>query len=161
MKKVAILLAVCMIVSIIAGGSVFAKGQPPGAGAAKMPLYSSWEYDCEDGATTITDGIYGFVILNTDNENGILVVQVALKGALANTEYIVYVNQVDVDSLAPCPIVYQTRIGDDEDGLITNVKGNGNLHVEDGRDTTAEKFWVSVIDVKDDQRLRTIAIVLD
>lgn len=153
MKKLAIVLALCMASSIVVGGVVFA-GKPAGSGAGKASLYDSEGYTCLGGASETTGPTYGFVILNT-NASGDLIVQVALKGATANATYDIWVNQ----DPGACPLDFPTAPG----ALTTNDDGNGNAHVKIARyvDATnfATNFWVSA--VGGGQVLRSTAVVLD
>ena len=164
MKKVAIVLTICMVLSILGGGVVFAKGGPPtGAGAAKMPLYNSTGekdvgWTCASGALKTDEGPYGFVILNT-NTSGELIVEFALKGAIENATFDLYVNQVD--TINGCTIQAPNLKGE----LTTNGRGNGNAHFNLPRWANADRFWVSAMEQTvppySGQCLRSVAVVLD
>ena len=145
MKKIAIGLAIVMVLSMIASGVAFAKGPPAGAGAGKMPLWNSTGevnvgYTCAGGALKTTDGPYGFVILNT-NASGKLVVEFALKGATPNATFNLYINQVDIAN--GCTIQTPNLKGQ----LTTNGRGNGNAHFNLPRWVDADKFWVSAMEL--------------
>ena len=164
MKKVAVVLAICLVLRVIAGGVVFAKGPPTGAGAAKMPLWNSTGeagvgWTCEGGALKTDDGPYGFVILNT-NASGELIVEFALKGATEKATFDLYVNQVDIDNGCTFRPVSERLVGQ----LTTNGRGNGNAHFNLPRWADADKFWVSAMELPkpySGQCLRSQPVVLD
>lgn len=149
MKKVAIVLSVCILLSILASGVAFANG-PEGSGAGKSPLYDSIGYTCDGGALDTTGTTYGFVILNTNSSDD-LIVQVALKGATPDAMYDIWVNQHP----GACPLPEPTAPG----ALTTNGQGNGNAHVKVARVDGATHFWVSA--TGGSQVLRSTAVVLD
>ena len=148
MKKIAIVLVFCIVVGAIAGGVAMAE-KPPGSGASKALLYDSVPSTCADGATDLSDGPYGFVILNT-NANGNLSAQFVLKGALPDTHYQVWVNQYP----GGCPGVSLIAI-------TTNGEGNGNFHISVPRLEGATNFWVSAVSYSSPlQVLRSPSVVL-
>lgn len=148
MKKLAIVVAL-LLVAAIAGATALAQ-RPSGVGARKAVLYAPTQFTCEDGATDLTDGPYGFVVINT-NGRGDLIVEVSLKGATANETYDIWVNQYP----GACPLSAPTA----SDALTTNGRGNGNAHVKVERVTEATNFWVSALG--GGQVLRSTAVVLD
>ena len=117
-------------------GGVAAAGPPAGAGAGKALLYDSNTFTCATGATAFSDGPYGFVVLNT-NANGDLIIQVSLKGATPNATYDIWVNQ----DPGACPLPAPTA----PDVLMTNRKGNGNVHLKIDRIDDATMFWISAV----------------
>ena len=139
MKKVLLVLVTALaLVGIMVVPALAGKGGN-GRGAAKLPLRNSpgepagWTW-C-DGATNITNPTVGFVILNT-NASGDLIVQVSLKGVPKGT-YTIYVNQLD----AACSDLSPGSQGT----LSTNIRGNGNAHVQVPRHPSATRFWVSAM----------------
>ena len=146
MKKIAIVLIVCLVLGILVAGQAFANE----AGAGKAPLYDSDGYTNPGGASDTTGSTYGFVIMNT-NSSGDLIVQVALKGATPKETYDIWVNQ----DPGACPLPSPTA----PDALTTNGEGNGNAHVKVTRVDGATNFWISA--VGGGQMLRSTAVVLD
>ena len=130
-------------------GTMYAQ-PPAGAGAGKASLYDSDPCTYPGGASDTSGPTYGFVIINT-NDSGDLIVEVALKGAIANATYDVWVNQYP----GGCPLSSPTDPG----AITTNKKGNGNAHVEIKRVVGATNFWVSA--VGGGQVLRSTAVELD
>jgi len=155
MKKV---LFVLVIVALLIMPSVASAKRPVGKGggagngrgAVKAPLYDSVGYACDGGAKDTSGPTFGFVIMNT-NGRGDLIVQVSLKGATPNATYDIWVNQEP----GACPLAAPTSPG----ALTTNIRGNGNAHVEVERVERATNFWVS--GVSGGQVLRSTAVTLD
>ena len=160
MKKVAIAIAVCMVMSIVVSGVVFAGNPNTGAGAQKCTLYDSVPYTEAGGASDTSNPTRSFVILNTDN-SGNLIVQIALKKVPTGT-YDVYINQV-----FGVVIVHQDKtvgVGGTLPTFSTNAKGNGNAHYNvpvfvDTAGNRTTHFWVTVR--KGAVMLRSQAVMLD
>ena len=150
MKKIITIGLAIVVVLTLGASAALAAGPPAGAGSGKAPLYDSIPFTCNGGASETNGATYGFVILNT-NANGDLIVQVALKGAMPNTMYDIWVNQ----DPGACPLSSPTAPG----ALKTNIKGNGNAHVKIARVSDATSFWISA--VGGGQVLRSTAVVLD
>jgi len=117
------------------------------AGAGKAPLYNApANFSCPAGALPAAgDPTFGFAVLNTTG-NGIVIAEVALKGATPNATYDIYVNQ----DPGGCPTV-------STGSLTTNGQGNGNANVKVARVSSATKYWVSA--VGGGQVLRSVAVV--
>lgn len=160
MKKLAIAVALCMVLSMVVGGVVFAGNPTTGAGAQKCTLYNSAGYTPGGGASDTSTPTRSFVILNTD-ANGNLIAQIALKKVTAGT-YDVYINHVLLGV-----IIYQDNSPSGAIAtLSTNAQGNGNAHYNvpaavDAAGNRATDFWVSVIDWVSGTTLRTTAVMLD
>jgi len=148
MKKLAIVVALVLVVTTTAATALAQR--PVGAGAGKALLYDRPGYTCQGGAVDLSDGPYGFVVMNT-NRHGDLIVEVSLKGATPNETYDIWVNQYP----GACPLSEATAL----DALTTNRRGNGNAHLKIERVTEATNFWVSA--VGGGQVLRSTAVVLD
>lgn len=101
------------------------------AGAGKASLYNSDPYTCSEGASDTSGATYGFAVINTTG-NGMLQVQVSVKGGTPNATYDIYVNQ----DLGGCPTVATGT-------LTTNGQGNGNGHVQVPAVAGATHYWVS------------------
>ena len=148
MKKLVIVIALVLVITTTAA-TVLAQ-RPVGVGTGKARLYNSGPWLCDLGATALSDGPYGFVVMNT-NARGDLIIEVSLKGATASATYDIWVNQ----NPGACPMPSATAPG----GLITNRRGNGNAHLIVPRVEGATGFWISA--VGGGQVLRSTAVVLD
>jgi len=116
------------------------------AGAGKAPLYNNSAYLCSTGAQpAAADPTFGFAVLNTTG-NGMVIAEVSLKGATANSTYDIYVNQ----DPGGCPTGATGT-------LTTNGQGNGNANVKVPAVAGATKYWVSA--VGGGQVLRSVAVV--
>lgn len=105
------------------------------AGAGKAPLYNApANFTCPTGAQPApADATFGFAVLNTTN-NGMVIAEVALKGATPNSTYAIYVNQ----DPGGCPTVATGT-------LTTNGQGNGNANVKVPAIAGATMYWVSAV----------------
>lgn len=119
------------------------------AGAGKAPLYNApANFTCPAGAQPVAgDPTYGFAVINA-GKNGMLQVEVSLKGATPNETYDIWVNQ----DPGACPLAAPTAPG----ALTTNAQGNGNAHVQVAMVAGATNYWVSA--VGGGQVLRSIAV---
>ena len=119
------------------------------AGAGKAPLYGPADpgFTCPGGAFPVGN-VMGFAVINTTG-NGMLQVQVSVKGGAPNAVYDVWVNQ----DPGACPLAVPTAPG----ALTTNGQGNGNAHVQVPAVAGATKYWVSA--VGGGQVLRSVAVV--
>ena len=149
MKRLAI---VAMVVILVAAtGSTALAARRPGSGAGKASLYNTAEgFDCEAGATDLSDGPYGFVVMNASAADKLIVV-VSLKGATPKTTYDLWINQ----DPGGCPLSEPTAVG----VLKTNIRGNGNATLKVAKLEGAIHFWVSA--VGEEQLLRSPSVVLD
>jgi hypothetical protein len=114
--------------------------------AEKMPLWNSTGeadvgYTCAGGALKTVEGPYGFVILNIDASDR-LIVEFVLEGATANKDFKLYINQVDVNGTT-CTIKSPNMVGE----LTTDHQGNGNAHFNLPHWVDADKFWVSAMEL--------------
>jgi len=149
MKKLAIVVALVLVAAIMTATALAQR--PVGAGAGKAALYDTvLGFTCELGATDLSDGPYGFVVMNT-NARGDLIIEVSLKGATADATYDIWVNQYP----GACPLSSPTAPG----ALTTNGRGNGNAHLKVPKVEGATTFWISA--VGGGQVLRSTAVVLD
>ncbi len=106
-----------------------------GHGARKVAFYSNPAFTCAAGAQpTAGAPTYGFAVLRTTGHK-MLNVTVALKGALPNATYDLWVNQ----DPGGCPLGSPTKVG----AVHTNALGNGNGHVRVALVSGATNFWVS------------------
>ena len=119
------------------------------AGAGKAPLYNApGNLTCPTGAQpAAADPTYGFAVINTTG-NGVLQVQVSVKGGTPNATYDIWVNQ----DPGACPLAVPTAPG----ALTTNGQGNGNAHVQVPAVAGATMYWVSA--VGGGQVLRSVAV---
>ena len=122
------------------------------AGAGKASLYNApnfpADFTCPTGALPAADApTYGFAVINTAS-NGMLQVQVSVKGGTPNETYDIWVNQ----DPGACPLGAPTATG----VLTTNGQGNGNAHVQVAAVDSATAYWVSV--VGGGQVLRSVAV---
>ena len=139
-----------MLVITTTAATVLAQ-RPVGVGAGKAALYNTVrDFTCELGATDLSYGPYGFVVMNT-NARGDLIVQVSLKGATPGAMYDIWVNQHP----GACPLSSPTA----PEALTANRRGNGNAHLKVPRVEGATGFWISA--VGGGQVLRSTAVVLD
>ena len=122
---------------------------PALAKAGKAPLFDSIPYTCELGATETGGPTYGFAVMNMTGQ-GMLQIEVSLKGATPNMTYDIWVNQ----DPGACPLGVPTAPA----ALTTNSQGNGNAHVSMESVDGAENFWVSA--VGGGQVLRSTAVSL-
>ena len=151
MKKLAIVIALVLVAATMAATALAQR--PVGAGAGKAFLYEAPDrdqYTCADGAIDLTDGPYGFVVMNT-NARGDLIIEVSLKGATPDAAYDIWVNQYP----GACPLSSPTSAA----ALTTNRRGNGNAHLKVPRVEGATNFWISA--VGGGLVLRSTAVVLD
>jgi len=106
-----------------------------GHGARKTAFYSDPAYTCAAGAQPASGAqTFGFAVLRTTGHRT-LEVTVALKGALPNATYDLWVNQ----DPGACPLGAPTKVG----AVHTNALGNGNGHVRVALVSGATNFWVS------------------
>ena len=105
------------------------------AGAGKAPLYNApANFTCPTGAQpAVGDPTFGFAVLNTTG-NGMVIANVALKGATPDATYDIYVNQ----DPGGCPTVATGT-------LTTNGEGNGNANVKVPAIPGASMYWVSAV----------------
>jgi hypothetical protein len=121
-----------------------------GHGARKVGFYDNPAFTCATGAQPVAGATtFGFAILNTTGKRA-LIVNVVLKGALANATYDVWVNQ----DPGACPLAAATKVG----AVRTNTHGNGTGHLKIGVVSGAQHFWVSA--TSGASVLRTRAAVL-
>ena len=107
------------------------------AGAGKAPLYNFPAFACPTGAVPAAGApTFGFAVINTSG-NGILQVQVSVKGGTPNAVYDIWVNQ----DPGACPLGAPTAPG----ALTTNGQGNGNAHVQVPTVAGATVYWVSAV----------------
>ncbi len=106
-----------------------------GHGARKVAFYSDPAFTCATGAQpTAGAATFGFAVLRTTGHR-MVNVTVALKGALPNATYDLWVNQ----DPGACPLGIPTKVG----AVKTNALGNGNGHVRVALVPGATNFWVS------------------
>jgi len=121
-----------------------------GHGARKVAFYSDPAFSCATGAQpTAGATTFGFAVLRTTGHKT-LNVTVALKGALPNATYDLWVNQ----DPGACPLSAATKVG----AVHTNALGNGNGRVKVALVSGATNFWVSA--TSGSSVLRTKAAVL-
>lgn len=153
------------LVGILPGGSsallppsaILSDTDPVPPGAQKMAFYASTPFGatCPGGAT-VTNGQFGFVVLNTSGPgNSKVKAEVVIKGGIPNTTYQMYLHQDPGD----CPTVMTGTIQ-------TNDQGNGNGELVETRVPGSTHFWVTGIALayfpsNPKSLLRTIAAALD
>jgi len=109
MKKIAIVLAVCMVLSVMVGGVALAAAQ-------KLDLRENPPH-C--GVPAQTESVAGFVILNNDNDTDEIVVVVSLKQGVPDRTYAIFLE----DYTATGGWKDWAYLGD----LTTNGNGKGNF----------------------------------
>ena len=149
-----LLLSFALALGLSALGASSALAAAP-EGAQKAPLYgpnAASGFSCESGVFP-TPKQFGFVVLNTPGNEATVSVEVALKRAAPNTEYIhVFVDQ----STGPfCTVSFATS------NITTNKKGNGNLHFTVERVPTATKFWVGMTSASFSETIGSSSVELD
>ena len=154
------------VVGILPGGSTaplapaaISDTDPVPPGAQKTGLYASPPFGatCPDGAT-VTNGQFGFVVLNTSgNGNSKVKIQLGIKDGIPNVAYEIYLDQ------------YPGDCGSISSGTIrTDGQGNGNGSFVEARVPGSTRFWMLAL-VNDalyfpsnpKSLLRTVAVVLD
>jgi hypothetical protein len=98
-------------------------------------FYDSDPYTCSVGASNTAGSPFGSVVI--DKDNGKIIVDVALKGATANSTYDIWVKQ----DPGGCPLSQPTK----SDALTTDNNGNGIAHVDSDFVSGATKFWISAV----------------
>jgi len=153
------------VVGILPGGSstllppaaIVSDTDPVPPGAEKTGFYASYPFTatCPGGAN-VTNGQFGFVVLNTSGPgNSKVKAEVVIKDGIPNTTYEMYLHQNPGD----CPTGMTGTI-------ITNALGNGNGQLVENRAPGSTHFWVTGIGLayfplNPKSLLRTIAVVLD
>lgn len=116
MKKIAIVIvALCMVLSLIVGGVASAAAQKLDLRAAPP----TW------GVPDETSPVAGFVVLNNDNEADNVVVVVSLKDGVPGRIYRAYLEEYR-DAVPDGKMPKYKYLGD----LTANVRGKGNFKAE-------------------------------
>src|SRR6267142_1777280 len=129
------------VVGILPGGSstllppaaIVSDTDPVPPGAEKTGFYASYPFTatCPGGAN-VTNGQFGFVVLNTSGHgNSKVKAEVVIKDGIPNTTYEMYLHQ----STGDCPTGLSGTI-------ITNAQGNGNGQLVEIRAPGSTHFWV-------------------
>lgn len=128
-------------------GLLAVSALPAFASNQKAPLYGPVDpfVNCSTGGSP-TDSTFGFVNINPQNGN--LQIEVAVKNGTPNETYDIYVNQ-DPGGCPTTPIAQK---------LITNAKGNGNLHIDAAQIAGATNYWLSAVGETGGDVLRSPAV---
>ena len=113
MKKIAIALILCMVLSVIMGGAALAAAQ-------KLDLRANPPWCDIPGKD---QPVAGFVVLNNDNETDEVVVVVSLKEGVAGRTYAIYLEDYKVPAGGRLNWKACRYLGE----LTTNRNGNGNF----------------------------------
>jgi len=145
--------------ALLPSAAITSDADPVPPGAQKQPLSSSgpFEATCPGGAT-VTNGQFGFVVLNTSGPgNSKVKAEIVIKDGIPNVTYDVYLHQNPGD----CPTLRSGTI-------TTDSQGNGNGQIVKNRAPGSTHFWSTGI-VADPlyfpsnpkSLLRTVSVALD
>ena len=132
-----LLLSLALALTLSAAGASSALAEAP-EGAQKAPLYgpnAASGFSCEAG-TFPTPKTFGFVVLNTPDNETTVSGEFVLKHAAPNTGYFTLFIRQATGPLCTFSETSKT--------VTTNAEGNANLHFTFDRVPTATKFWVGV-----------------
>ena len=148
MRRLLLPLALASLLGLTASTALAAARE----GAEKAQIFGPNIFaKCDTGAFP-TSKTFGFVVLDTPGNDTTLSGEVALKHAKANTTYEV-ADQQDPGNCESLPVTVGT--------IMTNKKGNGNLHFTDLRIPTATEFFVIIFNSVTEELYGSRAVELD
>jgi hypothetical protein len=152
MRRLLVPLALAMSVCALSASAALAQAPE---GAQKAPLYgpeAANAFSCEAGVFP-TPKTFGFVVLSTPGNEATVSVEIALKHAAPDTEYVgVFVDQ---STGLLCTGIPAGK------SITTNKKGNGNLHFSVERVPSATKFWVGMTSASASETIGSSSVELD
>jgi hypothetical protein len=142
-----------MLALTFGAGTAAAKGTEEAQTASLYELALAIPL-CPTGFPAI-GATHGFAVLNTPGDESVVTAEVSVQGGKPNATYVVALEQYPPAGLGSCP-AFPT-----EEHLQTNGEGNGNLHFQEPRVSTATTFWIAMESFLPFQALGSPAVTLD